>query len=81
MKDIEFMKEYLEKNLVQGRFLHTLGVAETAIKLAKLYNVDEKKAEIAALAHDMAKNMKSEKFMEYIGFFEKKLSNGVVTSD
>ena len=27
------------------------------------------------------RNMKSEKFMEYIGFFEKKLSNGVVTSD
>lgn len=66
MKDIEFMKEYLEKNLVQGRFLHTLGVAETAIKLAKLYNVDEEKAEIAALAHDMAKNMKSEKLKELI---------------
>lgn len=30
---------------------------------------------------DRPRNMKSEKFMEYIGFFEKKLSNGVVTSD
>ena len=30
---------------------------------------------------DRPRNMKSEKFIEYISFFEKKLSNGVVTSD
>ena len=41
MKDIEFMKKYLEENLVKGRYLHTLGV-ETAKSLAKIYGVDIK---------------------------------------
>lgn len=57
MKDIEFMKRYLEDNLVKGRYLHTLGVVETAIKLAEIHGEDVKKAEIAALSHDIAKNL------------------------
>ena len=62
MKDIEFMKKYLEENLVKGRYLHTLGVVETAKSLAKIYGVDIKKAEIAALAHDIAKNLSPQEF-------------------
>lgn len=48
---------YLKENLKEGRFNHTLGVAETAKTLAKLNNVDEKRAELGALLHDCAKNM------------------------
>ena len=66
MKNIEFMKEYLEENLVKGRYLHTLGVVETAKDLAKRYGVDIKKAEIAALAHDIAKNLSSEQLLKII---------------
>ena len=56
MLSIEEMKIYLKENLMESRYTHTLGVVETAKKLAKLNEVDEKKAEIAALAHDIAKN-------------------------
>ena len=56
MISIEEMKIYLKNNLMESRYIHTLGVVDTAIKLAKLNEVDEKKAEIAALAHDIAKN-------------------------
>ena len=66
MKDIEFMKKYLEENLVKGRYLHTLGVVETAKSLAKIYGVDIKKAEIAALAHDIAKNLSPQELLEVI---------------
>lgn len=66
MKSIEFMKEYLQDNLVKGRYLHTLGVVETAIKLAKLHGVDLKKAEIAALSHDIAKNVPKEDLLSII---------------
>ena len=66
MKDIEFMKKYLEENLVKGRYLHTLGVVETAKSLAKIYGVDIKKAEIAALAHDIAKNWSPQDLLEVI---------------
>ena len=74
MKNIEFMKEYLEENLVKGRYLHTLGVVETAKSLAKIYGVDIKKAEIAALAHDIAKNLSPQELLEVIDKNNIKLS-------
>ena len=53
--DLEEMKEKVRKSQKESRFSHTLGVVETAIQLAKQYQVDVKKAEIAALLHDCAK--------------------------
>lgn len=37
------------------RWTHTLGVVDTAIKLAKQYGADPEKADLAALFHDYAK--------------------------
>ena len=45
----------VKEQLTDHRYTHTLGVMDTAIKLAKQYNEDEKKAEIAAIFHDYAK--------------------------
>lgn len=53
--DLEEMKEKVRQSQKESRFAHTLGVVETAIQLAKQYQVDVKKAEIAALLHDCAK--------------------------
>jgi predicted HD superfamily hydrolase involved in NAD metabolism len=47
--------EVIKSLLPEKRFLHTLGVLETAIKLAEKYQVDTKKAELAAIFHDYAK--------------------------
>lgn len=63
---IDEMKEYLKTNLMEKRYIHTLGVAETAKKLAKLNGISEEKAEIAGLAHDVAKNISKEKIKEII---------------
>lgn len=41
--------------LTEHRYTHTIGVMETAIMLAKKYNGNEKKAELAAIFHDYAK--------------------------
>ena len=57
MWDIDKIKTYLKENLKENRYEHTLGVVETAKELAKINGEDIKKAEIAALAHDVAKNM------------------------
>lgn len=56
----EEIKEYLAKNLEEKRYEHVLGVAETAKKLAALNDIDENAADIAGLAHDVAKNMSKE---------------------
>lgn len=54
MKDIN---EFLVKNLSEKRVNHVLGVANTAKELAILNNEDENKAELAAMLHDIAKEM------------------------
>ncbi len=54
------IKEELKKILSQKRYDHTIGVAEVAKKLAKIYKEDEKRVEKAALLHDCAKNLKLE---------------------
>ena len=60
MWEVDEIKNYLKDNLKPSRYGHTLGVVNTAIKLAEIYGEDIKKAEIAALCHDVAKNMSYE---------------------
>ena len=47
----------LKATLKPGRYIHTLGVAETALRLAPRYGVDPARAELAGLLHDCAKYM------------------------
>lgn len=58
------IKQYLKNHLKEKRYIHTLGVSETAVKLAQINNLSSEKAEIAALAHDAAKNMPKEEMQE-----------------
>lgn len=58
MISIYEMNKYLKENLVENRYNHTVGVVNTAIELAEIHGVDKFKAEVAALSHDIAKNMK-----------------------
>ena len=54
---VDFITAYLKTHLSPRRLLHTMGVAETAVKLAAHYGVDVKKARKTALLHDCAKEM------------------------
>lgn len=47
--------QLVKPQLTEHRYLHTIGVMETAIKLAERYGADMKKAELAAIFHDCAK--------------------------
>ncbi len=44
----------VKQQMHEKRYIHTIGVMETAIELAKLYG-GMKKAEVAAIFHDYAK--------------------------
>lgn len=50
---MDSIEVYIEKNLNEKRKKHIYGVVETAKKLAEQYGSDPKKAETAALFHDM----------------------------
>lgn len=66
MWDIDKIKAYLKENLMENRYNHTLGVVETAKLLANINGVDVRKAEIAAVSHDVAKNMTIESMRQII---------------
>ncbi len=66
MLSIEEIKLYLKENLNSNRYNHTLGVGETAKKLAEVNKISIEKAEIAALAHDVAKNLSLQKMQSII---------------
>jgi predicted HD superfamily hydrolase involved in NAD metabolism len=61
---VEEIKQYLQDNLRPNRYKHSIGVKDTALKLAEIYGVDREKAKIAGLLHDCAKCMDDAKMLE-----------------
>lgn len=49
--------DLLKRKLSKHRYTHSLNVSYEAVRLAKRYGVDENKAEIAGLLHDVAKEL------------------------
>ena len=62
------LEKAVQEKLTKKRFTHTLGVAETAVKLAKIFGESEEKAYIAAMLHDYAKCMTIEEQRKYASF-------------
>lgn len=59
------MTEKLRSVLKPSRFQHSLGVRDTAVRLAERYGADRDKARLAGLLHDCAKNMTFDESIEY----------------
>ncbi len=53
--NLELLREATRRQMPDKRWKHTLGVVETAIKLAKRFDGDPLKSELAALLHDYSK--------------------------
>jgi predicted HD superfamily hydrolase involved in NAD metabolism len=66
----EEIQEKLKNCLTYERYMHSLGVMEMAVKLAKEFGLDEEKAQIAGLLHDCAKCLPKEELESYIDTFE-----------
>lgn len=58
--------KWLKENLNEERYIHSLGTAECAEKLAAKYNLEGNKAYTAGLLHDCAKCFSNEKLKEII---------------
>ena len=52
---IENAKELVKEKLPEKRYKHSLRVAETAVKLAEIYDGDKDKAKLAGVLHDYCK--------------------------
>ncbi|MBY6178261.1 bis(5'-nucleosyl)-tetraphosphatase (symmetrical) YqeK [Staphylococcus warneri] len=53
--NIENAKELVKEKLPEKRYKHSLRVAETAVKLAEIYDGDKDKAKLAGVLHDYCK--------------------------
>ena len=61
---VEECEKKLQSRLKKNRFAHSLGVAETAVELAKKFSVDTEKAYIAGLLHDCAREFENNRLVE-----------------
>lgn len=66
MLDLDSIKEYLKNNISHKRYVHSLNVSATAVKLAELYNCDAVKTEIAGLVHDCVRESGIEIMFNYL---------------
>lgn len=53
--EYEIIKNKLASRLKQSRYIHSLGVADTAVFLAERFGVNTEKAKLAGLLHDCAR--------------------------
>lgn len=63
--NIEEIKNEVKKHMSEERYYHSLCVMERCIELARIYNVDEEKAKLAGITHDIAKELPNEEKIEY----------------
>ncbi|GHU51194.1 hypothetical protein AGMMS49975_03860 [Clostridia bacterium] len=56
-RTLDELKKYVQGRLSERRFIHTLGVCDEAESLARHYGADIRKARIAAVLHDCAKDL------------------------
>lgn len=66
---IEEIKERLKNCLSYERYIHSLGVMECAVELAKEFKLDAEKAEVAGLLHDCAKCIPNNELKKYENMF------------
>ena len=72
--EINITKQKLKETLSEERYIHTIGVADTAFNLALNYDYDCKKAYFAGLMHDCAKYLKDEKLDIFLTKYHIKLT-------
>ena len=55
----------LKKNVSEKRYIHILGVIDSADELAEKFSVSKEKARLAAIFHDYAKGMSKKSMLEF----------------
>lgn len=66
--------ELIKNNLSEYRFHHSMCVAEKAKELAKKHGLDENKAYLAGILHDITKEMSNEEQIALIEKYDRELS-------
>lgn len=63
-------KELLKSRLTPKRYIHSLAVADEAVRLAEKYGADREKAYVAGLLHDICKDESAESLLKTLDRFD-----------
>lgn len=66
---IQIYSDYVQGQMDDKRYSHTLGVVEVARDLALIYGVDSHKARLSALFHDLAKEYPADRKEELCQYY------------
>lgn len=61
---LEAASDFARSRLSERRYSHTLRVADTAERLARIHGLDAERARLAALLHDAAREVSREEFLK-----------------
>lgn len=75
MIEYEEFYEIVKNKLSEKRFRHTEGVVQRAVEYAKIYNEDIDKVKIAAILHDIAKEVPKEESYDRLEKYGVKLDD------
>jgi predicted HD superfamily hydrolase involved in NAD metabolism len=67
---LETADAFARERLSEGRYGHTLRVADTAERLARAHDLDPDRARLAALLHDAAREMGQGEFLRLAGAWD-----------
>lgn len=76
MYDFEKYESIIKERLSEYRFTHSMNVAKRARELAKIYGLDEDKAYLTGILHDITKETdyaEQEKYMDNLGIIPTEL--------
>ena len=71
--NVLYYKDFIKEAMSEKRYLHTLEVADFAVKLANKYQVSINKAFLAAYLHDYAKELPTEILSLYMNHYHPEL--------
>lgn len=80
LNNYDLLKELVKQNISEHRYKHSLSVADVSMMLAKLYNIDQNKAYLAGLLHDVCKFPDSDTsglLEKYLEKYEPSKLNGI----
>ena len=80
VRGCEEYHSYLRGKLSDGRYLHSVNVANRAKKLAKIYGANEQDAYIAGLLHDVSKEEKESEQLQKIQNYDIIIGSDVLNS-
>jgi nicotinate-nucleotide adenylyltransferase len=74
-------QKLLRRTMNERRYRHTLGVRDTAVRLARVHGISMQKAAVAGLLHDCAKPMKLTQMQAIAKKYRLNLSRSTLESD